>query len=111
MGYTLRRCDHTTTDPRVGQSNVTSLAAGASQTFSTVVTIPTTLAAGTYFIGAIADFTNTQVELNETNNARTATNTNCREVTDRTVDSVSIMSRVHRKAMLVSVYPELSSSK
>ena len=60
----------TTTDLRLGTRSVGSLAAGASSSATTSVTIPTTVAAGTYYVGAVADYANTAVESNETNNAR-----------------------------------------
>ena len=60
----------TTTDLRIGTRSVSSLAVGVSSSTTTTLTIPTTLAAGTYYIGAIADYTNMAKENNETNNAR-----------------------------------------
>lgn len=39
-------------------------------TVTSTVTIPSTLTVGTYYIGAIGDYTNTVKENNETNNAR-----------------------------------------
>jgi subtilase family serine protease len=59
----------TTSDTYLGNRYVTSLAAGATSNASTVVTIPSTLAVGTYYIGAIVDSTNALTETNETNNA------------------------------------------
>lgn len=58
----------TANDTLIGQRVVGSLAAGAGSTGTTVVTVPATLAPGTYYIGAIADATNAQAETNETNN-------------------------------------------
>ena len=59
----------TTADKRVGRRYLGSLAAGAASSATTSVTIPTTFTAGTYYVGAIADYTNTAKESNETNNA------------------------------------------
>lgn len=60
----------TTADLRVGTRSVSSLLPGASSSASTAVTLPSSLAAGTYYVGAIADYTNTvTAESNESNNA------------------------------------------
>ena len=48
-----------------------SLAPGASTSFSTTATIPSTLAAGTYYLGAIVDDMHYVVETSEENNALT----------------------------------------
>jgi subtilase family serine protease len=61
----------TTSDRRVGTRSVSSLASGATSPATTTVTIPSTLAVGTYYIGAIADYNNSRAESNETNNAVT----------------------------------------
>ena len=45
------------------------LAAGATKSAATSVTVPSTLAAGTYYLGAIADYTGKQAEADETNNS------------------------------------------
>ncbi len=60
----------TTTDLRIGTRSIGSLAAGASSSATSTVTIPSTIAGGTYYIGAIADYGKTRLESNETNNAR-----------------------------------------
>ena len=60
----------TTADLRLGTRSVGSLAAGAVSSATTSVTIPPTVAAGTYYVGAVADYANTAQESNETNNAR-----------------------------------------
>ena len=59
----------TTADRRVGTRSVSTLASGATNAAATTVTIPGTLAVGTYYVGAIADYNNTRAESNETNNA------------------------------------------
>lgn len=56
-----------------GTRTVAALAPGASSSAATTVTVPSTIAKGTYYIGAIADATNAQPETNpagtgETNN-------------------------------------------
>jgi hypothetical protein len=61
----------TTSDRAIGTRTVSSLNVGATSASNTTVTIPSTLAPGTYFIGAIADYTNVQAESNESNNAHT----------------------------------------
>ncbi len=61
----------TTSDTVLATRTVSSLGAGASNTANTSVTIPTGLTPGTYYIGAIADYTNVIAESNETNNALT----------------------------------------
>ena len=65
----------TSTDTLIGSRVVSgALAAGAtSSSATTTVTVPATLALGTYFIGAIADATGVQPETNEINNALAGT--------------------------------------
>jgi subtilisin family serine protease/subtilase family serine protease len=63
----------TTADTLIGARVVTSLAAGASATATTTVTLPAGTAPGTYYLGAIADKDNVQIESVETNNALTGT--------------------------------------
>ena len=58
----------TTGDRKLSDVSVTSLAVGASKAVSSYVTLPTSLAAGTYYIGAIADRTGVVVESSESNN-------------------------------------------
>ena len=58
----------------------TALTAGASSVGTTAVTVPAATVPGTYFIGAIADATDLQIETNasgtgETNNARASIST------------------------------------
>jgi subtilase family serine protease len=65
----------TTDDILLGSRTVTSLAAGASSSADTSVTIPSNVPAGNYFIGAIADYAEEQSENNETNNARSTSGT------------------------------------
>ncbi|MDH3972850.1 MAG: hypothetical protein OEV42_01105 [Deltaproteobacteria bacterium] len=52
-----------------------SLAAGAESTVDRVVTIPINLAPGTYYVGVIADYSDSQPEIDETNNALASTAT------------------------------------
>ncbi|MCF6212223.1 MAG: S8 family serine peptidase [Gammaproteobacteria bacterium] len=63
----------TTADTRIGSRYIYNISEGASFTRTTAVTIPANLAVGTYYLGAIADYTDRQVESNEDNNARVAT--------------------------------------
>ncbi len=60
----------TTSDIYIGQRYVVSLASGASSSASSPVTISATTTSGTYYIGAIADATNTNPEYNESNNRK-----------------------------------------
>ena len=59
----------TTSDTLLGYGSVTSLAAGTQQSLNTAVTIPASLTPGTYYIGAIADYTNSVKETDESNNS------------------------------------------
>ncbi len=80
----------TSADTLLGSRYATALAAGASSSGSVAVTVPATLAPGTYYIGAIADGTNQQAETNETNNALAgATLTVTRDV-DLVMTAVSV---------------------
>ncbi|MBI5196453.1 MAG: hypothetical protein HZA10_09035 [Nitrospirae bacterium] len=55
-------------DTYLGKRSVASLAAGASTTGNTYITIPTGLQSGTYYIIAVADADEVIIEVNETNN-------------------------------------------
>jgi len=60
----------TADDIKIGSRNVGGmLAAGASSSKSTTLKVPATLAPGVYYIGAIADAADAQIETNESNNA------------------------------------------
>lgn len=61
----------TTSDTRVGTASISSLAPGASSSATKTVSLSASMAPGTYYVGAIADYTNARPESNETNNART----------------------------------------
>src|SRR5438445_41228 len=56
----------------VGSRDLTALAAGATSTVATSLTVPATLTPGAYFLSAIADSNGAVVELDETNNGLTA---------------------------------------
>jgi large repetitive protein len=56
----------------VGTRDVASLAAGTSSATSTTVTIPASFALGTYYLSAVADSEQALIELDATNNGRTA---------------------------------------
>ncbi|EHR69450.1 CARDB domain-containing protein,subtilase family protease [Burkholderiales bacterium JOSHI_001] len=60
----------TGTDTLLATVAVPALAAGASSAFSGTLIVPTTVAAGRYRVGAIADSANVVLESNETNNTR-----------------------------------------
>ena len=60
----------TAADTLVGSVATSALAAGTQQLVGTNVTIPSTIATGTYFIGAIVDPANLIDEGNEANNAK-----------------------------------------
>lgn len=59
----------TASDYYLGSRTVTSLAGGASSSANTSVIVPAAVTLGTYYIGAIADFSNVVMESNENNNA------------------------------------------
>jgi Ca2+-binding RTX toxin-like protein len=58
----------TTADLRIGTVAAPSLAAGDSDSESIVLTLPSALQAGTYYLGAIADYKKAVAEDNENNN-------------------------------------------
>lgn len=58
----------TTADRYLGRRFVSSLASGAVNSGNTTVTIPANMNGGTYYIGAIADYTNVISETDELNN-------------------------------------------
>ncbi|HEY9173699.1 MAG TPA: CARDB domain-containing protein, partial [Verrucomicrobiae bacterium] len=60
----------TTGDLFLTNRMVSGLASGQTNTASSVVTIPSATPAGTYYLGAIADYGNAVAEANETNNAQ-----------------------------------------
>ena len=58
----------TTADTIISYRTVSSLAAGASSAADTVITIPTSVSPGVYYLGVIADYANAVKESDETNN-------------------------------------------
>ena len=65
---------HDRGDRRVGTCSVPSLAAGAAVPCSRNVTIPASMAPGTYYVGGFADDQRARAESDETNNALAASN-------------------------------------
>jgi len=63
----------TTADTRLNTRYISGLAAGASSSGNTTMGIPTSMAPGTYYIGAIADYDGRQAESDESNNALAGT--------------------------------------
>ena len=61
----------TSSDIKLGDKSINTLSAGGSQNVNVQVTIPSSTATGTYYIGAIADRTGIIAETNEGNNTRT----------------------------------------
>ncbi|MBI4651111.1 S8 family serine peptidase [Candidatus Desantisbacteria bacterium] len=61
----------TTSDTRIGIQYISSLNGASSSTLTSSLVIPSTLTAGRYYIGAIADYNTTRVETNENNNTLT----------------------------------------
>ena len=62
----------TTADTLIGTFHASSLAASGSQAESLAFALPANLAAGTYYLGAVADSSGQITESNETNNASSA---------------------------------------
>lgn len=58
----------TTSDARIYYRTSSNLKPGATNTLLSTVTIPSTTAPGTYYLGGIVDFNNTILESDETNN-------------------------------------------
>ena len=58
----------TATDTFLGQRIISTLGAGASDSATTLFTIPLTVPIGTYYIGEMVDTANAQLETNENNN-------------------------------------------
>jgi Ca2+-binding RTX toxin-like protein len=58
----------TTSDTLIGTYSASSLQAGATQSESIAFSLPSNIAAGTYYLGVIADATSKVAESNETNN-------------------------------------------
>ncbi len=79
----------TTGDVAVGSRVVSALAAGASNTATTTVTVPKATAPGTYYIGAIADVTNGQIETDESNNMLAGTTITVVRDVDLVISAVS----------------------
>jgi subtilase family serine protease len=75
-------------DVAIGSRSVAQLAAGASSTATTTLTIPQGTPGGTYYVIAAADSTNTNTETSETNNTRVSAAIKIGP--DLTVSSVSV---------------------
>ncbi len=63
----------TTADTLIGTFHASGLSTGGSQAESIALALPSNLAAGTYYLGALADSTGQVTESNETNNASAVT--------------------------------------
>jgi large repetitive protein len=59
----------TTADRYIGYRSVSSLSSGSSSAMNTIITIPSNIALGDYYLGVIADYANNVTESDETNNA------------------------------------------
>ena len=59
----------TTTDTRIGTVWISSVGAEATVKATRTVSVPSALVPGTYYLGAIADYTKRQSEISETNNS------------------------------------------
>jgi subtilisin family serine protease len=70
--YVSTNATITTDDRLITTTSVASIAAGQSIPLSVTATLRTGLAAGTYYIGAIADYDNVRAESSESNNALAA---------------------------------------
>jgi subtilase family serine protease len=79
----------TTGDTFLGYVSITATAVDASKNFSKAVKIPAGLSAGTYYLGAIADYRNAAVEMDETNNSASTAFTTYDPTPDLTVTAVS----------------------
>jgi hypothetical protein len=66
----------TTDDTLLTNQYIGGLGAGAQQNISRNAMIPASLAAGTYYLGVIADYTGLQDESNEVNNTLAGTSIN-----------------------------------
>jgi len=62
-------------DVALGSRTIPQLAAGASSAATTTLTIPASTASGTYYVIAVADSGNANVEASETNNTKTSSTT------------------------------------
>jgi Ca2+-binding RTX toxin-like protein len=62
----------TTSDHLLGTFSSPSLSTGSTSSEAIALSLPTNLAAGTYYLGVVADSTGTVTESNETNNASNA---------------------------------------
>lgn len=80
----------TTGDTYLGNVLISSIAAGRSLSFSKSVKVPSGLSAGTYYLGAIADYREREAEMDETNNTRSTTFTVYVPTPDLTPSAVSV---------------------
>jgi subtilase family serine protease len=76
-------------DIRIGSRYITGLAAGALSSGSVNVTIPATVLKGTYYLGVIADFTQSQTEADENNNAKAGNTITITPGADLTITAVA----------------------
>jgi subtilase family serine protease len=68
IGFYLSLTDTPGAGTLIGNVSVTGVAAGATATIAAPVTVPASLAAGTYFLSAVADFLGVIAESDEGNN-------------------------------------------
>jgi subtilase family serine protease len=79
----------TTTDTRIGAPSIAALVAGQSVTNGTAVYIPNSVAAGSYYLGVIADYANALPETDEVNNILAANAINLTVGADLTIRNVT----------------------
>jgi len=79
----------TTTDTRIGAPSIAALASGQSLTNGTAVYLPNYVAAGSYYLGVIADYANALPETDEVNNILMANAISITVGADLTVRSVT----------------------
>lgn len=58
----------TSSDKRIGERSVAGLTAGTTSVADTVITLPSDLAPGLYYLGAIADYDKASTDIDRTNN-------------------------------------------
>ena len=78
----------TATDTRIGTRSVPAMLAGTTSTGYTTVALSATLASGVYYLGAIADYNNGVIEVNDTNNHLTTMTITIEPGIDLVADSV-----------------------
>ena len=100
--YLSKDSSITTSDTYLGQRYISSLSAGATNSASNSFTLPSNIS-GSYYVGAIADSTNSVAETNELNNIGVSSNTISISVPDLAATSITTGAISYKRGSKITI--------